>query len=202
MSMAGTQERLERRGAVHRLLSNRSEDLLVVAGLGSAIWDAETAGETPLNFYLLGAMGSAVPTALGLATAQPDKRVMALVGDAELAMGLWALATIGWRKPQNLTVVCLDNGRFGETGGQVSHSGVNLDLAGVATASGIPTVRRVRDDHGVDELKEIVMNGPGPAFGLVEITADMPPVAMPIRNGAIGMARFREALLGPDALKE
>ncbi len=117
-------------------------------------------------------------------------------------MGLWALATIGWRKPDNLSIVCLDNGRFGETGGQVSHTGVNLDLAGVAAASGFPTVRRVSTDAGVDELKELVMAGPGPVFGLVEITADMPPVAMPIRNGVVGMARFREALLGPDALKE
>lgn len=199
---ASSQDRLERRGAVHRLLADRSPDVLVVAGLGSAIWDAETAGETPLNFYLLGAMGSATPTALGLATAQPDKRVIALVGDAELAMGLWALATIGWRKPQNLSVVCLDNGRFGETGGQVSHTGLNLDLAGVAAAAGFPTVRRVSTDAGVDELKELVMAGPGPVFGLVEITADMPPVAMPIRNGVVGMARFREALLGPAALKE
>lgn len=197
-----TQSRLERRGAVHRLLQNRSPDLLVVAGLGSAIWDAETAGETPLNFYLLGAMGSAVPTALGLATAQPKKRVIALVGDAELGMGLSILATVGWRKPTNLSIICLDNGRFGETGGQVSHSGVNLDLAGVATAAGIPTIRRVNTNAGVDELRELVMEGPGPVFGLVEITADMPPVAMPIRNGVIAMSRFREALLGPDALKE
>ncbi len=193
----GSQNRLERRGAVHRLLAERSPDLLVVAGLGSAIWDAETAGETPLNFYLLGAMGSATPTALGLATAQPEKRVLALVGDAELAMGMWALATIGWRKPENLSVVCLDNGRFGETGGQVSHTGLNLDLAGVAAASGFQTVRRV-----IEDLRSLVMNGPGPVFGLVEITANMPPVQMPIRNGAIGMARFREALLGPDSLKE
>lgn len=196
------QAKLERRGAVHRLLKDRSPNLLVVAGLGSAIWDAETAGETPLNFYLLGAMGSAVPTALGLATAQPEKRVVALVGDAELAMGLWALATVGWRKPENLSIVCLDNGRFGETGGQVSHSGVNLDLAATAAASGIQTVRRISDDAGIDELRDLVMAGPGPVFGLVEITADMPPVAMPIRNGVIGMARFREALLGPEALKE
>jgi thiamine pyrophosphate-dependent acetolactate synthase large subunit-like protein len=197
-----TQNRLERRGAVHRLLQDRDPNLLIVAGLGSAIWDAETAGETPLNLYLLGAMGCAVSTALGLATAQPEKRVIALVGDAELGMGLYALATVGWRKPENLTIVCLDNGRFGETGGQVSHSGVNLDLAGVATAAGIPTIRRINDDAGVDELRSIIMDGPGPAFGLVEITADMPPVAMPIRNGAIALARFREALLGHDALKE
>jgi thiamine pyrophosphate-dependent acetolactate synthase large subunit-like protein len=147
----GSQNRLERRGAVHRLLKDRDPNVLVVAGLGSAIWDAESAGETPLNFYLLGAMGSATPTALGLATAQPDKRVIALVGDAELAMGLYALATIGWRKPENLSVICLDNGRFGETGGQVSHTGVNLDLAGVAAASGIQTVRRVNDDAGIDD---------------------------------------------------
>src|SRR3546814_10263774 len=105
--------RLERRAAVARLLGDR-EDMLVVAGLGSAIWDAEAAGETPLNFYMLGAMGSVASTALGLALAQPDRRVLALTGDAELLMGVGSLATIGVRRPKNLAVVVLDNGRFGE----------------------------------------------------------------------------------------
>lgn len=194
--------RLERRSAVARLLENRSGDLLVVAGLGSAIWDVECAGETPLNFYILGAMGSVVPTALGIAVAQPTKRVAAFTGDSELGMGLYALATVGWRQPANLSIICLDNGRFGETGGQVSHTGRNLDLGAVAAAAGLPTIRKVTDDAGLDELRRLMTNGDGPVFGHVMITADMPPVQMPIRNGHVGLARFREALLGHQALKE
>jgi len=196
------QARLERRGAIARLLKDRSDDLLIVAGLGSAIWDVEAAGENPRNFYLLGAMGSVVPTALGIATAQPNKRVLAVPGDSELGMGLYALATVGWRMPENLTIACIDNGRFGETGGQVSHTGKNLDLAGVAEASGLPVVKKIIDEGGVDELRELMMTGKGPIFGHLLVTADMPPVVMPIRNGQIGMSRFREALLGHEALKE
>lgn len=194
--------RLERRSAVLKLLANRSPDLLIVAGLGSAIWDVETAGENPLNFYLLGAMGSVVPTALGLAAAQPDKRVVAFTGDSELSMGLYALATVGWRKPKNLVIVCLDNGRFGETGGQISHTGVNLDLAGVARASGLPAVHQAFEDSEIDGLRDAMMTTEGPVFIHLLVTADMPSVNMPIRNGQIGLTRFREALLGPDSLKE
>ncbi len=200
--LSDNKPRIERRAAVARLLAERSPDLLVVAGLGSAIWDVETAGETPLNFYLLGAMGSVVPTALGLAVAQPSKRVVAFTGDSELGMGLYALATVGWRKPRNLTIVCLDNGRFGETGGQVSHTGVNLDLAGVARAAGLTAVHQVADDDGVAALRDVIVKGGGPAFIHLLVRPDMPPVQMPIRNGHVGLARFREALLGHDALKE
>jgi thiamine pyrophosphate-dependent acetolactate synthase large subunit-like protein len=196
------QARLDRRDAVRRLLKDRSQNLLIVAGLGSAIWDVEAAGENPLNFYLLGAMGSVVPTALGLAVAQPDKRVAAITGDSELGMGLYALGTVGWRKPENLSIICLDNGRFGETGGQVSHSGVNLDLSGVAMAAGLPIARKIISHADIDELRELMMHGTGPIFGQLLITPDMPPAKMPIRNGHVGLARFREALLGSDALKE
>ena len=113
---------LPRRPAIHQLLEGRTDKLLIVAGLGSAIWDAESAGENPLNYYLLGSMGSVVPTALGLALAQPDRRVLALTGDAELMMGLYALPTVAVRRPANLTIACIDNERFGETGRQVSHT--------------------------------------------------------------------------------
>ena len=117
-----TDNLMPRRPAIHRLLEGRTDKLLIVAGLGSAIWDAESAGENPLNYYLLGAMGSVVSTAMGLAFAQPDRNVLALTGDAELMMGLYALPTIGVRRPQNLSIVCIDNERFGETGSQVSHT--------------------------------------------------------------------------------
>lgn len=195
------ERRLDRRPAVARLIADR-RDMLIVAGLGSAIWDVEAAGENPLNFYLLGAMGSVLPTAIGLALAQPSRRVMALTGDAELLMGLGALPTLGVRRPSNLAVVVLDNERFGETGGQASHTAEGVDLAGYAEASGIPVVLRVDDEAGLDDLRHRLHRDEGPLFACVKVNPDMPPVVMPIRDGFTGMRRFREALLGHDALKQ
>lgn len=193
---------LPRRPTIHRLLHGRTDRLLIVAGLGSAIWDVESAGENPLNYYLLGAMGSVVPTALGLALAQPKRRVLALTGDAELMMGLYALPTVAVRRPANLSIVCIDNGRFGETGNQTAHTAEGVDLAGIARASGFPLVREVYNDDGIDALRTALYTAEGPQFAVIKVSSDMPPVVMPIRDGAVGKARFREALLGERGLKE
>lgn len=197
-----TENLLARRPSIQRLLEGRTDKLLIVAGLGSAIWDVESAAEHPLNFYLLGAMGSVVPTALGLALAQPERRVLALTGDAELMMGLYALPTVAVRRPQNLTVACIDNERFGETGSQRAHTGEGADLAGIARASGFPLVREVYNDDGVDALRTALYAAEGPLFAVIKVSGEMPPVVMPIRDGATGKARFREALLGEQGLKE
>ena len=75
---------LDRRKVVAELLANRG-DLLVVAGLGSPVWDCAAVGDHPLNFYLWGAMGSAAMIGLGLALARPERRVLVLTGDGEPA---------------------------------------------------------------------------------------------------------------------
>ncbi|MCB9929925.1 MAG: aldehyde dehydrogenase [Alphaproteobacteria bacterium] len=197
-----TDNLLPRRPSIHRLLEGRTDKLLIVAGLGSAIWDAESAGENPLNYYLLGAMGSVVPTALGLALAQPERRVLALTGDAELMMGLYALPTVAVRRPKNLTVVCIDNERFGETGRQMAHTSEGVDLAGIARASGFHHVLEVQNETGLDALRTAIYAAEGPQFAVIKVSSDMPPVVMPIRDGSIGKSRFREALLGERGLKE
>src|SRR5215469_9169221 len=97
-------ETVDRRAAVAELLKDRGA-LLLVTGLGSPTWDCTAAGDDPLNFYLWGAMGSAVPVALGLALAQPRRRVLCVTGDGELLMGLGALATVGVQRPSNLAIV-------------------------------------------------------------------------------------------------
>ena len=96
--------KLERRAAMATLLAGRGDDLLVVPGLGSTAWDAAAAGDNDRNFYLWGAMGGAAMIGLGLALAQPDRRVAVITGDGEMLMGLGALATIGIQKPRNLAV--------------------------------------------------------------------------------------------------
>jgi thiamine pyrophosphate-dependent acetolactate synthase large subunit-like protein len=108
----GKQKALDRREVVRMLLANRGQ-MLVIAGLGAPAWDATDAGDHPLNFPLWGGMGGAVAIGLGLALAQPDRRVLVLTGDGELLMGMGSLATIGVQNPRNLSVVVLDNERYG-----------------------------------------------------------------------------------------
>ena len=100
---------LDRRAAMATLLANRSDDLLVVPGLGSTAWDLAAAGDDDRNFYLWGAMGGAAMIGLGLALAQPARRVAVVTGDGEMLMGLGSLATIGMQRPQNLAVIVFDN---------------------------------------------------------------------------------------------
>ena len=124
---------LHRREVVGSLLKNR-KDLLVIAGLGSTAWDITAAGDSDLNFPLWGAMGQAAMIGLGLALAQPKRRVLVITGDGEMLMGLGSLATIGVQKPANLSIVVIDNGRYGETGMQATHTASGVDLAAVALA--------------------------------------------------------------------
>jgi thiamine pyrophosphate-dependent acetolactate synthase large subunit-like protein len=185
---------LARRAAVAALLHDRGE-LLVVAGLGSPAWDLHAAGDSDANFYLWGAMGSAALIGLGLAQAQPQRRVLALTGDGEQLMGLGGLATIAVAKPTNLVVAVVDNGHFGETGMQSSHTGRGLDLAAVADAMGFAETRIVRDMAGVEALRAAL---PAPAAGprlfVIKVAAENPPRSLPPRDAVYLKNRFRARL--------
>src|SRR5438876_1711086 len=126
---------MRRREVVKKLLENRGE-LLVIAGLGSTAWDITAAGDSPLSFPMWGGMGQAAMMGLGLALAQPERRVLVITGDGEMLMGLGSLATIGVQKPGNLSVVVIDNERYGETGMQETHTARGVDLAAAALACG------------------------------------------------------------------
>ena len=140
-----SKQRLERRAAMAALVANRG-DLLVVPGLGSTTWDLAAAGDDPRNFYLWGAMGGAAMVGLGLALAQAPRRVAVITGDGEMLMGLGSLATIGIQRPGNLAVIVFDNGVYGETGMQPSHTQSGVDLVAVAAGCGFATCLDVRDE--------------------------------------------------------
>ena len=122
---------LRRRQVVSQLLEERG-DMMVIAGLGAPAWDITAAGDHDLNFPMWGAMGGATMIGLGLALAQPKKKVLVITGDGEMLMGLGSLATIAVQKPRNLYIVVLDNEHYGETGMQETHTGHGVDLAGMA----------------------------------------------------------------------
>jgi thiamine pyrophosphate-dependent acetolactate synthase large subunit-like protein len=185
---------LERRAAMAALVKDRGDDLLIVPGLGSTTWDLAAAGDDPRNFYLWGAMGGAAMIGLGLALAQPQKRVAVITGDGEMLMGLGALATIGVQKPDNLAVIVFDNGLYGETGGQPSHTQSGVDLVTVARGAGFPISLDVTDEKGLGMLAARLKDFREPLFARVAIEANEPPRVLPERDGVAIKKRFRAAL--------
>lgn len=185
---------IERRAAIAALLAGRRDDLLVVSGLGSTTWDLASIGDNDRNFYLWGAMGGAAMVGLGLALARPDKRVAVITGDGEMLMGLGSLATIGLKKPHNLAVVIFDNGRYGETGMQESHTARAADLVAVARACGIGSVADVRDVAGLTALAGLLAGFSETLFRRVAIAPSDPPRVLPLRDGVELKSRFRRAI--------
>ncbi|MGQ3298608.1 thiamine pyrophosphate-dependent enzyme [Reyranella sp.] len=197
---------LQRRPLVKQLLDNAGDDLLVIAGLGSSNWDITAAGDRPLNMPLWGSMGAPVGMGLGLALAQPTKRVLVITGDGDMLMSLGSLATVATQMPENLAIVVLDNEKFGETGNQATHtsprnngptdSGAGTDLAMIARGCGIADATTVRESSEVAELVKDVRTKKGPVFRLVKVMVEKLEFVMPPQDGAHLKDRFRQALLG------
>jgi thiamine pyrophosphate-dependent acetolactate synthase large subunit-like protein len=186
---------LRRRAVARGLLADRGE-MLVVAGLGSTAWDITAAGDHPLNLPLWGAMGGAAAIGLGLALAQPERRVLVITGDGEMLMGLGALATIAVQRPANLAIVVFDNERYGETGMQPTHTAHGVDLAAMARAAGIPVTGTVHDQAELEAALAAIRARAGPVFFDVKVRAEPLPFVLPPKDGAYLKDRFRTALLG------
>lgn len=193
MVIAADQDRLDRRWAVRELLRYRG-DSLVVTGLGSPTYDVYAAGDHDANMYLWGAMGGAAMVGLGLALAQPQRTVIVFTGDGEMLMGLGSLATIAVQKPGNLVLAVLDNGRYCETGDQLSHSGRGVDLVAVAGTMGF-AARRIGDAAALAEAAAS-LTAPGPAPRLLGIAISNAPLgrAMGPRDGVFLKNRVRRHL--------
>ena len=190
--MSGTV--LARRPAVRALLADRPNDLLVIAGLGTPAYDLFDAGDHGGNFYLWGAMGGAAMMGLGLALARPDNPVLVLTGDGEALMGLGALATVAAQRPANLTIAVLDNGHFGETGMQASHTSLGTDLPAVATACGFAWTATVSDEAAVRALAPKLVARGGPGLIRIVVGSEPLPKTLPARDGAYLKTRFRAHL--------
>ncbi len=184
---------LDRRAAVRLLLHERG-DLLVVCGLGSPTYDVAAAGDHAGNFYLWGAMGGAAMIGLGLALAQPRWRVLVMTGDGEMLMGMGALATIAVQKPANLAVAVLDNGAFGETGMQPSHTAAGADLTAIARGCGFAAAETVEDEAGVKRLAARLRRIDGPLFARIRVAAIEHPRVLPEQDGVAIKRRFRTAV--------
>src|SRR4029077_119129 len=126
-------------------------------------------------YSLGGAMGAACMMGLGLALARPDKRVLVVTGDGELLMNLGALAAIAVLNPSNLAILCVDNGHYGETGYQKSHTSLGVDLEKIAAGSGIKRTRTLAREADLAEGGRMLREGNGAAFIVLKVKPDDPP---------------------------
>ncbi len=193
--MPRPRKRLDRRKVVAQILARRG-DALLVTGLGSTTWDAAAAGDNPNNFYLWGGMGGAAMIGLGLAMAQPDRRVLVITGDGEMLMGVGALATIAVQGPENLSVIVIDNERYGETGMQSTHTRFGVDLAGMAAAAGFPRTTTITTRKALDGVITDIHEARGPVFCCIKVDHAPLPIVLPERDGAWLKSRFREVVVG------
>jgi len=190
-----TRRGLDRREVVKKILAGNDE-VLAIGGLGNAGYDLVAArGEHPLNFTIHGAgMGGAPAMGLGLAVVQPGRRVVVVLGDGDMLMGVGSLATIVAQRPANLAVVVMDNESYQETGAQATATRFGVDIAGMAAAAGFPVAIRLDDRTQIDEAVDKVLNAPGPVLVNVKIS-DAPVPQMPkVRDGVLMKLKFRERL--------
>src|SRR6185312_8327132 len=187
---------LDRRTAVPALLG-RHEDFLIVTGLAGTAKDiAALTRDGAHTFTMAGAMGAACAMGLGLALARPDKRVLVITGDGELLMNVGALATIAVMNPANLSIVCVDNGHYGETGYQKSHTSLGVDLEKMAQGAGIGRTLSISRDSEIAEGARLIREGNGTSFVLLRVKPTDPPSLKRSLDPSFERLRFRQALLG------
>jgi thiamine pyrophosphate-dependent acetolactate synthase large subunit-like protein len=145
---------------------------------------------------MAGAMGGACMIGLGLALARPDKRVLVATGDGELLMNVGALATIAVLNPPNLAILVVDNGHYGETGYQKSHTSLGVDLEKIAAGSGIKATRTISAAAEIADGARLLRDGNGTAFVVLRVKPDDPPPYKRNLDPASCRIRFRQALLG------
>jgi thiamine pyrophosphate-dependent acetolactate synthase large subunit-like protein len=186
---------LDRREAVPAIIG-RHEDFLIVAGLAGSSRDIAALTDNAANaFILTGAMGAAAMAGLGLALARPERRVLVVTGDGELLMNVGALATIAVMNPSNLAILCVDNGHYGETGYQKSHTSLGADLERMAAGAGIRRTRTVEDEEDIAAAARLIREGNGTSFVLLRVNPTEPPRDQRLLDPAGSRTRFRAALL-------
>ena len=176
-----------------RLVARLQHDEAVIGGIGNTNFDLWASGQRAQNFYMLGSMGLACPIALGLALAQPSRRVLALEGDGSLLMQLGCLSTIAMLRPKNLAIVVMDNGCYQITGAQPTATSFDADLVAIARGAGLSQSRWAADENMFESLVERALSEDGPSLIAVRID-DKPAVATTERDPALIRDRFMRGL--------
>ena len=162
METAHNAKRMYRFDLTQRLVARLVHEEAVIGGIGHSNFDLFTAGHRPQNFYMLGSMGLAIPIALGVALAQPHRKVFALEGDGSLLMQLGCLATVASLRPKNQAILIMDNGTYQITGGQATPAAGGADYVAIARASGLAQAAWAADEADFERLVQRCLETDGP----------------------------------------
>lgn len=196
MTNSTTKLTMDRREAIPALVGDHS-DFLIISGLAGAAKDIGfITKEAPNSFLLGGAMGAASTMALGLALAQPQRRVLLVTGDGELLMSLGSLATIGALQPKNLSILIIDNELYGETGDQATHTKYGVDLKVVAEGCGITNTSFVTAKEQIPAASKLLRQSNGLCFVVVKVMGGLPANYNRNWHAEETKTAFRQALLG------
>ena len=176
-----------------RLVARLRREEAVIGGIGNNNFDLWASGGRPQNFYMLGSMGLACPIALGVALAQPQRRVIAIEGDGSILMQLGALGTIAMLGPRNLIVVIMDNGSYQITGVQPTLTATCTDIVAVARGAGLAHSAWAADEQDFEQRVERALAEEGPWLIAARIDAE-PPAAETERDPAQIRDRFMRGL--------
>ena len=188
-----TAKLMNRSDLIRRLVAKLEQEEAVIAGIGYTNHDLWASGQRPQNFYMLGSMGLAVPIALGVALAQPQRQVFALEGDGSLLMQLGALGTVAMSAPKNLAIIVLDNGVYQITGAQPTLTSYRTDLVAVAKGAGLSQSVWGADEAHFEGLIDLALKGGGPWF-IAARTDDQPPAGVTDRDAARIRSRFMQGI--------
>ncbi|MBW7967035.1 hypothetical protein HYH07_32285 [Bradyrhizobium sp. BR 10261] len=189
----GNTKIMNRFDVTSRLIAKLKHGEAVIGGIGNTNFDLWAAGHRPQNFYMLGSMGLAFPIALGVALAQPDRRVFALEGDGSLLMQLGTLSTIAALKPKNLTMIVMDNGIYQITGAQPTPAADVADLVAIAQGSGLTNSAWATDEEDFERLVDEAMSADEPSLIALRID-DKPGVGTTRRDPVQIRERFMHGL--------
>ena len=193
--MTESEKKLARREVLSRVLAERGRTL-VVAGLGTTNYDLFAVSDRPENVYMWGSMGVTLSIGLGLALAQPDRRVLVVTGDGDAMMGIGSLATIAVQAPENLAILVMDNEVFEETGAQPGLTASGVDIAGIAAAAGFAETRIVRDEAEVAASAEFLLKRPGPIIAVAKVALAEDAPVYPSMDGPALARQARAAIAG------
>lgn len=193
---AGPRYTLDRITAVPAIVGNPN-DFLIVSGLAGTAKDMAALTNDGANYYgMAGAMGAAVSMGLGLALARPDRKVLVACGDGELLMNVGALATVSVLNPPNLRILCVDNGHYGETGYQKSHTCLGVDLEQMAIGAGIKATCSIEKEPDIAKGARMLRESNGSCFVLLRVKPTDGPKVKRLMDPDASRVRFRLGSLG------
>ena len=157
---------------VLRIFSEYRGDSIVISGRGGRHWIqiSDTALDVPLGDP---AMGGHSGFGLGLALAQPDKRVVLFDSEGDILMSLGQLPTIAEQAPANFYHFILDNEVYATTGGQPVPGAKQVDYAGIARSSGYPRVHSFAAIEDFERELPAIMAAPGPVFVALKVLPEV-----------------------------